>query len=73
MKHFIFANDRRVFVIRIKMIHCKRAAGGLETRIEVLVEIAGSLPDVIMSVIFESRSLRAMSEFDRNISNVLRG
>ena len=37
------------------------------------MEIAGSLPDVIMSVIFESRSLRAMSEFDRDISNVLRG
>lgn len=27
MKHFIFANDRRVFVIRIKMIHCKGPRG----------------------------------------------
>lgn len=27
MKHFIFVNDRRVFVIRIKMIHCKEPWG----------------------------------------------
>lgn len=27
MKQFIFANDRRVFVIRPKMIHCKGPAG----------------------------------------------
>lgn len=48
--------------------------GGLETRIEVLVEIAGSLPEATCyNVIVESRSLRAMSEFDRDIWNVLRG
>lgn len=27
MKHFIFANDRPVFVIRIKMIHFKGPRG----------------------------------------------
>ena len=57
MKHFIFANDQRVFVIRIKMMHCKEPWGCYN----------------VSYIIFESRSLRAMSEFDHDIWNVLRG